>query len=760
MKISVPIEQDLENSNIIDSTDEFSNESSDDIAVDKEFQQDNEIYQNITGANIPVRVYDALDAYSIGDLVFKDDGLGTDRVHEITATSGSVVKEPEQYVATDSSFNELDWSKRYLKLETHPEGASTHGVIDKMGDYLYYQEIMAVEFSPDGTKCWIAATLGQTSYYYSSISEFSLGVPWDISTRGSRLVYRVYNNFVSSMSFSRDGTHIFFTVRNRFAVESCTSNWVYCYALATPWSMASYTFNSNRELDLLTTCVRARNSTDTISDNYFYTLTTDGNIRTHNMTTSWQPNTSSVTATVQLASVFAYAVAFEWINSGTKIFVLTGSITANPTQQKIQEYDCTTAHSASAFTYTTVNIPCETHYTQDIAISVDGTKLIELSWDMRSLLMSTTNSLATAFFAVFPLYHTETRDGIVYIYEVTYSTSTTLYTFKSTKNGVVSSITLSGLLYNVGDPALEEKAFIAANGTWLGKTVYLRPEGVYMRTNINADVETIAIVEYQTTLVTFVKNIKGMAYIRPTLPYNVMDGRNNTLVTVDGNIEYTLIGTNSFDTLAVGNVKGETITVTFIKVDGTVLTPIVSTIDASRDADGNLVDWYTTLIFYSSEVISPVLVGDVMTYGTVIIEIAPAVANDTTEVGTLMLGMSADAGFSNLAMSHKYKDFSTFEYDQWGQASYIERAKVSTYSGTVDTVVEDYDRTNRLMMSLGRNVVIINGSDEDSTQIDGIGIFAATQKIGRFLSFEQKTSIKANDINKKATYSFTIEEIV
>ena len=123
--------------------------------------------------------------------------------------------------------------------------------------------------------------------------------------------------------------------------------------------------------------------------------------------------------------------------------------------------------------------------------------------------------------------------------------------------------------------------------------------------------------------------------------------------------------------------------------------------------------------------------------------------------------MYGDMGFTNLTLQNTSKDFSVFEYDAWGNAEYLERARVSVYNGTVDVPIEKYDIVDRFFTSLGRKIVVMDGSDNAANATpDSVNIFAATQKIGRVMNFKQNTKIKYNDIDTMANYSFTLEEIV
>jgi hypothetical protein len=284
--------------------------------------------------------------------------------------------------------------------------------------------------------------------------------------------------------------------------------------------------------------------------------------------------------------------------------------------------------------------------------------------------------------------------------------------------------------------------------SWVAKTLIIYGSAIYLRTHLDLPQEVVDSGDVAFTPVTSPDELTNFVYIEATNDTKPFDNKNYTIATAQTQMLYTLSGNKAFDTVALGHIKGEQITVVFKNSVGAVVTTITDTINTNRDVNGNLEAWHTTLIFYSDVIMEAGSTVEITIDGTNI------------ELGTLLLGMSADAGFTNLTLKNDYKDFSVFEYDDFGNADYTERAKVSRYSGAVQIYIENYDMIDRLMTSLGKGLVIVNGSDSNSTSSETTTIFAATQKIGRFLSFSQKTVIKDDDMGRMAEYTFTLEEIV
>lgn len=344
--------------------------------------------------------------------------------------------------------------------------------------------------------------------------------------------------------------------------------------------------------------------------------------------------------------------------------------------------------------------------------------------------------------------------------------------------------------------------------------------------------------------------VQTLQYVRPVSKLLPFDSKSYTVATAKTTMKYTLQGNEQFDTLALGHVKADNVTILFKSAAGTVITTINEAIDGSRDIVGNLEDWHTTLVHYSTSLltITDVLgvdtkqvatvlgtgwvdngshsytataassdleglssltsglvevsitlsgstAGHVNGYsvdgtyvfeetleaalaltgveftGTVIINYVKAItrtyptveielSGDNIELGNIMLGVAAPAGMTNLEMKHSYKDYSVLEPDVWGNIDYVERGKVNKFSGSVDIDLNTYDRMIRLLTSLGQNLVIVNASSDDNSAPDSINVFASTQMIGRFESFNQAAVIKDGQLARKSRYSFAFTELL
>jgi len=285
-------------------------------------------------------------------------------------------------------------------------------------------------------------------------------------------------------------------------------------------------------------------------------------------------------------------------------------------------------------------------------------------------------------------------------------------------------------------------------------SIFIRGGNMYMRTAYDADTEYAPVTDGYGIDIVSIDQLIGFTKKERAKSSYPFDNKNYTTAQGTSVMTYTIKGTEKFDTIALGRVKADNVVIDFKDPQGNVVTHIDTIIDGKRDKSGNLSSWHTTLIKYSMDANSIPIVMDIDST----VEIT--LTGSDIELGTLMLGMSADAGFTEMQINNRYRDFSVFEYDVWGNADYVERAKVSTYSGTAKIFITDYDMIDRLMTSLGKNLVIVNGSDAKNKDTNSQSVFASTQKIGRFTSFDQKTTVQDGNMGVHAEYTFTLEGIV
>lgn len=742
MTISIPVtQQDLVSSSIVDGTAVFNNTNHIPYPAGQLFKENNMLYKNVLDAYYPP-VFSAQGVYTINQIVYKD-GL----IQKINQTGGLVAKEPEEYVSVETSFDNTLWTQRYMKLLDIPANVSTFGVsVSNVGGVSKWTAAgPTVRFSSNGLKMFVTsgAQADTKIYQYDLITAWALETATysGISLAIPQVTY-VHKNFI----FSPDGTKIFIT-------SEYDANRIIQYTLSTAWNIATATFTKSLPL------FSGSSTVDCLSFNadgtkiIFY----EGDVfrlRSFNLVTPYtlvgvaDYPTQVTGQDLSLLSVAPNDMQFN--ATGTKLWV-SG---VNGGNGQIVELTLATAWNIGSLSRSGNQVGLGT--VLSFYFNATGTKLYTIQPDavIKQHTLSTVYDITTAKYSVLPFTKTETRGGSTYSYTLSYSNG--VYTFSTLVNGVASSTSVTKY-DNLTLNTLENSAVIGSNGTWLAKTMIIRPLAIYIRTTIDTSIETKTITAYLLNTVTSPSQLTGFANMGATSQYLPLDGKNYTKVeSTTGSMIYNISTPNKFDTISLGNVKADHINIVFKNAVGDVVATVDKPIETTRDLLGNLPSWVTTLVFYSSATgnVNDAIVID---GGSVQITLTSA---SPIELATLLIGISARAGFTGLELKNEYKDFSTFEYDTFGNVDYVEKAKVSLYSGTVYVPITDYDRTDRLMTSLGQNLMIVNGSDWASCGCDSESIFAATQKIGRFRSFSQSTRIKENDMDKLAQYSFTLEEIV
>jgi len=240
-------------------------------------------------------------------------------------------------------------------------------------------------------------------------------------------------------------------------------------------------------------------------------------------------------------------------------------------------------------------------------------------------------------------------------------------------------------------------------------------------------------------------------------PQLVLDAKNYTGLSAKLNCKFTVEGLAPFDTLAIAGLKAETITVKFMWPDGTVIHEIVHyDIDNRRDVRGEASHYPSTVVLYCphdnpermTQVVPEGGRVEIIFYGQEIF------------VGTIQLGLAFDIGITNFNFTTSFVDYSPVEVI-FNVVHYKEGLKVKDYKGSFRFWTAHFDVHDRLFVSLGGKLVIINGSDTlDNCVVDSKDRFAATMMLGRIKSMPLKTVKVDERMGTLAEASFTIREIV
>ena len=313
-----------------------------------------------------------------------------------------------------------------------------------------------------------------------------------------------------------------------------------------------------------------------------------------------------------------------------------------------------------------------------------------------------------------------------------------------------NSIIKSAICFNGND----------CNNSWLGKTFVQRGTDLFVRTATGiAELEHITLPTYMVAKSLEDLTASGFVYLEPTIPYKPLDDKAYTAVTTKGgDYTFTIRSDGKFNTLALGSIIAKSIDILFKDADGNQVGDAIIGYEPHnyRDIGLRLPDYQTTTVLYSYDSATDKVI-DIAEGGTVEITIK----GDYTMLGLAMLGLSVDAGFTNLIFQNEFVDLSPMEKDQWGNIVYVSGVRVNVHSGKVDIPIREYDMMNRLMISIGGSKVILNGSSSiRNSPADSSCIFASTMLIGRMDNIKLTTQMDDKEIGDMATYTFKIIEDV
>ena len=299
------------------------------------------------------------------------------------------------------------------------------------------------------------------------------------------------------------------------------------------------------------------------------------------------------------------------------------------------------------------------------------------------------------------------------------------------------------------------------NTNFILRTFIVRGDKLYARTEASAVQMSSTKTKPKLEKLVSIRDFKGgWTFVSPIEKLKPFDNKTYTKVHANNEITFAInVPDSAFNTVSFTGLIAETLSVEtrsgHIGGGGHQNLGLHDYApDGSRDINKRLPPVPTTAIVYND--IANAGSTDTPVGGHVLITIK----GKNIELGGIHIGLSVNAGFTNLVFSNKYKDYSPYEKDSWGNVTYIAGVKTNVHSGTVDVPIRHYDMMNRLMTSLGQGLVILNGSDNLSNRPpdNNRNIFASTMVVGRIRDFQLRTNLDNKHMGEMATYSFTIEE--
>jgi len=738
--IGEEVNGELVTTNVTDSTDIFNNTVHQNYPNGTEYQEGTGIYQN-TGDDIVVPAYAAEDTYTLNQIVFKDS-----LVKKVIGVEGDFPKQPEDYTNTDTSFDDDDWQYRYMKFKTIPSEGSLLGVkisSSGMGN-------KGIFFKSDGTKMYSVGTTEGGDIYQATLDP-----AWDLSSADYDEVSVSTQSYApSDVFFKPDGTKMY--------EVDVASDKIYQYTLDTPWDLSSADYDS------VSIATQGGGTTGIFfkSDGTKMYEIDFGNDKIYQSTLNpaWDLSSADYDeVSVSTQSSEPHGVVFN--TDGTKMYEVDVS------SDKIYQYTLDTPWDLSSADYDEVSVSTQGGYPAGISFNSDGTKMYETNVGgaegsyYYEYVLGTAWDVSTAFYSVFPAYHEETRDSVDYTYKIEEDGGD--YTFTSTKDEISDNYTPMTYHTHLDDTSLEPKAYIGTNGTWLAKTLIVRPTGVYIRTSIDAAIEYETLTDYQFSTVDFISNVVGFNYIRYTNPYRPFDGTNITPAIFTSPMTYTVKGLEEFNSFTLAKVLASSITYSFtlpsgddnyaLWLDGAevgsggngIVKVNTASINCDRDGDGVLSKYPTTVAFYADY--------QMPTDSTVEISLTH---DENISLGDFTLNNSITGGFTNLDFTHGIQDFNDYTPDAWGNIPESVKAIVTKFNVTVDIYLENYDHCVSFNESIAGKFVTIDASDSGGEATDSLTIFASLIRRVRVTGVTAKTVVKDGELYRMAGVSLAVQEIV
>jgi len=241
-------------------------------------------------------------------------------------------------------------------------------------------------------------------------------------------------------------------------------------------------------------------------------------------------------------------------------------------------------------------------------------------------------------------------------------------------------------------------------------------------------------------------NLTEIGIVNELKPF---DDQNITPAISSSPMTYKITGTEEFNAFTLAKVLASSVSYTFKDSGGSPVKSATVDIDCTRDKDGILSKYPTTVVFYAGQ--------QMEANSTVEITLTH---DEDIELGDFPLNNMIDAGFTNLSFSHGIQDFNDYTPDPWGQIPESVKAIVTTFNISMDVLMTNYDYAVSFNESIAGKNVTIDASDSDGAVADGISIFGSLVRRVRVINPVSKTKVKDDEIERMATLLMEAEEIV
>lgn len=258
-------------------------------------------------------------------------------------------------------------------------------------------------------------------------------------------------------------------------------------------------------------------------------------------------------------------------------------------------------------------------------------------------------------------------------------------------------------------------------------------------------------------------DLVDIGYINELKPF---DDENVTPATHDGSIsdmQYSIKGNEEFNAFTLSKVLATSVTYSFILpighaeyalwLDGVqvgsggngVVKTATAQIDCTRDADGILSLYPTTVIYYAGR--------QMPTGSTVSIALSHG---STIQLGDFTLNNTVSNGMTEMSFNHTIQDYNDYTPDAFGRIAQGVKPVVTKFSINIHVSISNYDRMVSLHESLVRNFVTIDGSDSKN----GGRVFDSLTRRVLITNVTSKTVVTDNELDQYGIISLSAREIV
>ncbi len=362
------------------------------------------------------------------------------------------------------------------------------------------------------------------------------------------------------------------------------------------------------------------------------------------------------------------------------------------------------------------------------------------SWSSNGMTIQYNDGTHNNYHQIYP--HASSPTGWYYV--TTFTEGVTVH--KLTANAEVLESLSSGTVEQI---PIDSAAYDFP-GYWAGQTVIIDATGVYVRTDVTADIEAVTGESFTFETAVSPEDI-GFSYYHIDDENSPFDDKQYTSVIRSSSQQWVVSADAYFDCIALGRLRADSVDVVFKDADGVVVSTVQGK-DVNDTIDAYIEPEPTTEFVYAGSVIGP--------GGRA--EISINSAGLDTEAGIIFAAKSIKVGATNLEFAHDVKNFDRDQVSPIsGYIDHIKGHRVLVHRGSYDIQMTDYDKWVLLNKKMTQELIGIDGSDMTANEAaDGVSRFKSTRIIGRIEQMKMGTTIKNGEMENVTPISYMYKEIV